>query len=42
MAGGMSVFKAGDKGFEDVFKRADKDMYENKMRFKKEFGAKPR
>lgn len=42
MAGGMSVFKAGDKGFEEVFKRADKDMYENKMRFKKEFGAKPR
>ncbi len=42
MAGGISEYTGSDKSYEDVFERADRDMYENKDRLKKKYGVKPR
>ncbi len=40
-ASGMSEYQPGDKDVEQVFERADKQMYENKVSFKKEHGMDP-
>ena len=40
-ASGMSVYRPGDNDVEQVFERADKQMYENKISFKKEHGIDP-
>ncbi|MCR5543394.1 MAG: GGDEF domain-containing protein [Eubacterium sp.] len=39
---GMAENTAGDNAVEAVFKRADKEMYEDKAKFKKEFGIETR
>lgn len=35
---GMSEFRDGDKSVEPVFKRADKNMYDEKIKFKEKYG----
>ncbi|MBP5221546.1 MAG: diguanylate cyclase, partial [Lachnospiraceae bacterium] len=39
VSAGMAEYTADDKTVEQVQKRADAEMYANKMRFKKKFGS---
>ncbi|MCR5283542.1 MAG: GGDEF domain-containing protein [Lachnospiraceae bacterium] len=40
-ASGMAVYRPGDRSVEQVFDRADKQMYDNKVSFKKALGMDP-
>ena len=42
MSGGIAELTAEDTTIEEVFKRADKDMYDNKAIFKRMYNIKPR